>query len=161
MLDWLTAATTAAIYLQLLLGAVMRHTGAGLAIPDFPLAFGRVVPEITSFTVGIHFAHRVGAAIVSVLVLATAARIAVAYRDDPGWLLLSLLLVLLLVVQVTLGASIVWTRKAVLPTTAHDEDRSLGHKGRQTLEERTLAVNRVEPFGIALREAQQPRRGHA
>jgi cytochrome c oxidase assembly protein subunit 15 len=119
ILDWLTAATTAAIYLQLLLGAVMRHTGAGLAIPDFPLAFGRVVPEITSFTVGIHFAHRVGAAIVSVLVLATAARIAVAYRDDPGWLLLSLLLVLLLVVQVTLGASIVWTRKAVLPTTAH------------------------------------------
>jgi len=24
------------IYVQILLGATMRHTGAGLAIPDFP-----------------------------------------------------------------------------------------------------------------------------
>ena len=29
-------ATTALIYLQILVGATMRHTGAGLAIPDFP-----------------------------------------------------------------------------------------------------------------------------
>jgi heme a synthase len=119
VLDWLTAATTGAVYLQLLLGVVVRHTGAGLAIPDFPLAFGRVIPEITSFMVGIHFAHRVGAAIVSLLVLATAARIVFTYRDDGGWLLLAVLLVLLLILQVTLGATIVWTRKAVLPTTAH------------------------------------------
>ena len=40
------------IFLQLLVGAVMRHTKAGLAIPDFPLAFGRVVPPLTSFAVG-------------------------------------------------------------------------------------------------------------
>ena len=33
------------IYGQILLGATMRHTGAGLAIPDFPLAFGRLVPR--------------------------------------------------------------------------------------------------------------------
>ena len=33
-------AATAVIYLQLLLGALMRHLDAGLAIPDFPLAFG-------------------------------------------------------------------------------------------------------------------------
>ena len=119
VLHWLTVATTGAVYLQLLLGAVVRHTGAGLAIPDFPLAFGRIVPEITSFMVGIHFAHRVGAAIVSLLVLATAARIVFAYGDDRAWLLLAALLVLFVVLQVTLGATIVWTRKAVLPTTAH------------------------------------------
>jgi cytochrome c oxidase assembly protein subunit 15 len=118
VLDWLTVATTATVYLQLLLGAVVRHTGAGLAIPDFPLAFGRVVPEITSFAVGIHFAHRVGAAIVSVLVVATAARIVFVHRYGE-WLLLAVLLVLLLALQVTLGATIVWTHKAVLPTTAH------------------------------------------
>jgi heme a synthase len=119
ILDSLTAATTAAVYGQLLLGAVMRHTGAGLAIPDFPLAFGRVVPQIASFTVGIHFAHRVGAVVVAALVLATAARTVLLHREDSRRVRPALLLVLLLVLQVTLGASIIWRRKAVLPTTAH------------------------------------------
>ena len=32
--------TTTLIYVQILLGATMRHSGAGLAIPDFPLMFG-------------------------------------------------------------------------------------------------------------------------
>ena len=67
-----TVAATAAIYVQILLGAVMRHTGAGLAIPDFPLAFGGLVPSASEFArpgVPIHFAHRVGAAVVTVLVL--------------------------------------------------------------------------------------------
>src|SRR5438874_9107420 len=30
------------VYGQILLGALMRHLGAGLAIPDFPLSFGHV-----------------------------------------------------------------------------------------------------------------------
>src|SRR5688500_8952540 len=34
------AVATAAVFGQLFLGALMRHTGAGLAIPDFPLALG-------------------------------------------------------------------------------------------------------------------------
>ncbi len=119
VLDSLTAVTAAAVYAQLLLGAVMRHTGAGLAIPDFPLAFGRVVPEIASFTIGIHFAHRIGAVVVATLVLTTAARSLLLHRKDSRRMSPALLLVFLLVLQVTLGASIIWTRKAVLPTTAH------------------------------------------
>ena len=115
----LTVATTGAVYLQLLLGAVMRHSGAGLAIPDFPLAYGRIVPEIGSFAVGIHFAHRAGALLVALLVLATAARAFQARRADPRRTRLALLLVLLLGIQLTLGATIIWSRKAVLPTTAH------------------------------------------
>src|SRR5262249_34122858 len=38
----LAAFTTALVFVQLILGALMRHMGAGLAIPDFPLAFGRL-----------------------------------------------------------------------------------------------------------------------
>ena len=34
----LTLFTTGAIYIQLILGALMRHSNAGLAVPDFPLA---------------------------------------------------------------------------------------------------------------------------
>src|SRR5688572_30338263 len=39
-LQWVAAATTGTIYLQIVVGATMRHLDAGLAIPDFPLAFG-------------------------------------------------------------------------------------------------------------------------
>jgi len=114
----LSVTTTAAVYGQLLLGAVMRHTGSGLAIPDFPLAFGHVVPDITSFAVGIHFAHRVGAVVVAALVLATASRILGA-SDDRRSRRAAILLVVLLGAQLALGATIIWSRKAVLPTTAH------------------------------------------
>src|SRR5437867_4522558 len=37
--------TTAVIYLQILIGAAMRHTDAGLAIPDLPLMFAGVIPD--------------------------------------------------------------------------------------------------------------------
>src|ERR1041385_4583433 len=67
--------TTAAIFVQILIGAVMRHTGAGLAIPDFPLMFGHVVPDRWSAKIAVHFAHRIGALIVALSVVSTAAYI--------------------------------------------------------------------------------------
>lgn len=115
----LAAAATGAIYVQLLLGAVMRHTGSGLAIPDFPLAYGHLVPDLESFPVAIHFAHRVGALVVATLIGAAALRVRGLHRDDPQLGRPALLLVALVVVQITLGASIIWSRRAVLPTTAH------------------------------------------
>ena len=48
----MAAWTGAAVFLQLLIGAVMRHNKAGLAIPDFPLALGRIVPPLTAFPGG-------------------------------------------------------------------------------------------------------------
>ena len=62
-----TLATTATvlIYAQILVGATMRHTGAGLAIPDFPLMFGHVIPDHWSSAIAIHFTHRVGALLVT------------------------------------------------------------------------------------------------
>jgi heme a synthase len=111
------AATVSAVFLQLLLGAVMRHTHAGLAIPDFPLALGRVVPPLASFPVAIHFAHRVGAVVVAAFVAGCVLRAFASGR--PGLEKTSLLLALLVAVQITLGAFTVLTRKAVPVTTAH------------------------------------------
>jgi heme a synthase len=37
---------TTVVFVQLVLGATMRQRGAGLAIPDFPLALGHVVPPL-------------------------------------------------------------------------------------------------------------------
>jgi cytochrome c oxidase assembly protein subunit 15 len=119
VLRFLAPATTAAIYLQLLIGAVMRHTGSGLAIPDFPLAFGGIVPPLDSPAVAIHFAHRVGAAIVSALVISTVSAVFVRHRDRPELLRPAALLLPLLALQITLGAFTIWTQKAVFPTTAH------------------------------------------
>src|SRR6185436_3118500 len=60
--------TTVLIYVQILIGATMRHSGAGLAIPDFPLMFGGVFPDRWDAGIAVHFAHRVGALIVTTAV---------------------------------------------------------------------------------------------
>ena len=64
MLRRVATATTGAIYAQILVGAVMRHSDAGLAIPDFPWMFGHVIPDHWDPKIAVHFAHRVGALIV-------------------------------------------------------------------------------------------------
>jgi len=115
----LAAVTAGVAYLQILVGALVRHGGAGLAIPDFPLSFGRLVPPITSPLVLYAYAHRVGAVMVSVCALWTAGRILRRHASIPGLMWPALLLVALLAFQIFLGAAIIWTRKAVMPTTTH------------------------------------------
>src|SRR6266496_5385381 len=46
--------TTVLIYCQILVGATMRHTGAGLAIPDFPLMFGGMLPDHWDPKIAVH-----------------------------------------------------------------------------------------------------------
>ncbi len=111
--------TTIFVYAQILIGAVMRHMGAGLAIPDFPLSFGHIVPPVFPTPVAINFAHRVGALLVATLVTLTVVRVLRFHRDQPELFRISLLLGGLLVVQLGLGATTVWSMRAVIPTTAH------------------------------------------
>ncbi len=115
----LAAVTVGVVYVQILIGALMRHSGAGLAIPDFPLSFGRLVPPLESPLVLYAYAHRVGALAVSACVLWTAGRILRRHGDDPLLARPALILVALLAFQIFLGAAIIWTRKAVMPTTTH------------------------------------------
>jgi cytochrome c oxidase assembly protein subunit 15 len=105
------------VYVQLFLGALMRHLDAGLAIPDFPLAFGQLVPPLTDPRVIVHFAHRLGAIAV---VIAMARLVYCAHRSgEVRFVRPARLLALLVLVQASLGASVIWTGKAVYPTTAH------------------------------------------
>lgn len=134
----LAVGTTAVIFMQLILGGLMRHTASGLAIPDFPLSYGHVLPPfdagalpaineyrlgwdlpaVTMSQIWIHFAHRIGAMLVVVTVLMNISHILTTYKDsklrEPALLLLTLL-----VVQVLLGALTVWTGKGVETATAH------------------------------------------
>jgi cytochrome c oxidase assembly protein subunit 15 len=115
----LTLATVVVVYGQILLGALVRHSGAGLAIPDFPLAYGRLVPPLDSPLVALHFAHRVGALITTGFIAATVWRVLRVAGAAPALRRPALLLVVLVAWQVFLGALTVWSRKAVVPTTLH------------------------------------------
>ncbi len=113
----IAAATAGVVFVQLLVGAVMRHTKSGLAIPDFPLALGRIVPPLDAFPVAIAFAHRIGALCVAGLVAASVVR---AFRSGrPGLRKAAAWLGALVAVQVTLGALTVLSKKDVVLTTAH------------------------------------------
>ena len=115
----LASVTVALVYLQILLGATMRHTGAGLAIPDFPLAFGHVIPPLWSAPIAVHFAHRAGAVIVAGAILATALHVRRHHRGRRGLPGPAALLVLLVLVQATLGALVVLSRLQPVLNTAH------------------------------------------
>src|SRR5882672_9479324 len=49
---------TVLIFIQLLIAATMRHQHAGLAIPDFPLAYGKIWPDTSAEAVAGYNAHR-------------------------------------------------------------------------------------------------------
>jgi cytochrome c oxidase assembly protein subunit 15 len=126
----LSAACGFAIYFQLILGAAMRHYDAGLAIPDFPLNYGHVLPPtnlstlnaanqqriaidlapVTLAQIWLHFAHRVGAAIVTILL---AALIVIVLRNENDRALRrpAIYLVGLIIAQITLGILTVLLRK--------------------------------------------------
>jgi cytochrome c oxidase assembly protein subunit 15 len=131
---------TILIFLQLTLGATMRHQHAGLAIPDFPTAYGKIWPDtsadavarynaeriettnvnpITAFQIVLQMIHRV----VAFLILAGVAAAAwLAWKrlggKDP-LAKLAFFWLALIFAQVTLGAATIWTNKAADIATAH------------------------------------------
>ena len=115
----LAATTTVLIYCQILLGATMRHIEAGMAIPDFPLAFGQLVPPVWNAGVAVHFAHRMGAIFVTVAILATAGHVWFHHRNRRELVRPATLLALFVATQVTLGAFVIWSGLQPIVNTAH------------------------------------------
>jgi cytochrome c oxidase assembly protein subunit 15 len=111
--------TVGAMLLELFLGATVRHNAAGLAIPDFPLAYGRIIPPLSAFPIVIHFLHRVGALLVIVAVVVTLMEAVRRHGEEPLLIRPALLMGGLLVLQLALGAVVIWSRLAVPLTTLH------------------------------------------
>ncbi|HKR65334.1 MAG TPA: COX15/CtaA family protein [Thermoanaerobaculia bacterium] len=109
---------TTLVYLQILAGALMRHMGAGLAIPDFPLSFGRLVPHFASANVAVAFLHRAGGFLVAAAVIAMAVRLLRYERDHPLRALAHLLL-LVVATQILLGGYVIWSGKHPIITSMH------------------------------------------
>jgi cytochrome c oxidase assembly protein subunit 15 len=137
--------TVLLILTQLVIGAVMRHNNAGLAIPDLPLAYGRLIPptdpaelpalnaerarillveknvpypgQTTLEGIWLHFGHRVGAVVVSIAVISL---LAAAFRlrsfvSIVLWSVVSWLLV----GQFTLGVLTVYFGKPAEVASLH------------------------------------------
>jgi len=107
------------IYAQILIGAVMRHSDAGLAIPDFPWMFGHLIPDHWDPKIAVHFAHRVGALIVVLSVIATSAHIWYHHPKRSELTRPASLMLLLVASQVTLGALTVLSRRDVWINSVH------------------------------------------
>lgn len=119
LLRILASTTTVAIYIQILIGATMRHTDAGLAIPDFPLVFGGFVPPEWTTRIAVHYAHRVGALIAASALLATAGHIWHHHRSRPELTGPATIAALLVLLQIALGGLTVLSGRAVSINTAH------------------------------------------
>lgn len=108
----------ALVYAQILAGALMRHLGAGMAIPDFPLSFGRIVPEFVSTAIAVNYAHRVGGVMVFLAVIAMFAHLRRFHADHPLRHIANFLLVFV-TAQVLLGGYTVWSGKQPHITSLH------------------------------------------
>jgi cytochrome c oxidase assembly protein subunit 15 len=139
-LRWLILSATLLILAQLMLGATMRHQHAGLAVPDFPLAYGRAWPSldtaaidqvnrmrldvrdykpITAFQIELHMAHRLVAYTVFGLVIAAAWTARRQHGKASGLAKWTLAWAALICAQALLGAATVWSNKAADVATAH------------------------------------------
>jgi cytochrome c oxidase assembly protein subunit 15 len=152
----------ALIYLQLILGAVMRHTGSGLAIPDFPTMGGEWMPSFTptvldrindwrfemnldavrGVQVFYHFIHRVGAVILIFCVLGLNMLGWRRYRHHAPIFRTLMTLNFFLASQILLGIFTVITAKQPLLTSLHVVT------GAATLGVTVLLFLRSAPIGL-------------
>jgi heme a synthase len=127
------------IFCQLMIGATMRHEHAGLSINDFPLAYGQAWPKVdpasveaynlarlahneiptSALYINMQMAHRVGAVLITVAILAAAAAIWLTPGVAPILRRWSAVWVFLVFLQFALGAFTIWTNKAADVATTH------------------------------------------
>ena len=115
----LAGATTLLVYGQILLGAAIRHTGAGLACPDFPLCNGALLPDLSPPGVALHMTHRVGAILVVCAVVYLADRTWALYPDIPELRRPAIAALFFVGFQALLGTLSVLSGLSVGTTTAH------------------------------------------
>jgi cytochrome c oxidase assembly protein subunit 15 len=132
-------AATVAIYVQLALGATMRHQHKDLAILDFPTANGAWIPDTSStalakinawrdaralsdvdtFQIWLQMSHRILAVLIGLAVIAFCVRVLRGASQVNALRRLSILWVVLFFLQFILGAWTIWSNKAADVATTH------------------------------------------
>jgi cytochrome c oxidase assembly protein subunit 15 len=132
--------TTILIFGQLIVAATMRQQHAGLSIPDFPLAYGKIWPDtsaaavqsynehrmnviaenpITAFQIILQMLHRLVALAIFVLVVVNAWQAERRLGKKDSLAKLALFWAGLIIFQTLLGAATIWSNKAADVATAH------------------------------------------
>jgi len=105
---------------QILLGALMRHAGAGLAISTFPLTeTGGLLPAHWTAPVTLHWLHRAGAVVVTIVLAIFLGKLLGTpntRRALGGW---AGSIGVLLALQIFLGAATVWSHKNPVMASTH------------------------------------------
>ena len=117
----LSVVLTLLIIAQLVIGSIVRHRGAGLAIPYFPFstASGSLLPISWNWAVTVHFVHRSMAVVISGVLVVWAWRLFRSSSATVAMKTLGWLAVALLCGQIVLGAEIIWSLRAPIQTTLH------------------------------------------
>ncbi|HZS17929.1 MAG TPA: COX15/CtaA family protein [Candidatus Udaeobacter sp.] len=132
-------AITITIYVQLALGATMRHQHRDLSILDFPTANGAWIPDtsaaalakinawrdarglsdVDAFQIWLQMIHRFVALLIAIGVIAFCSRVWRDARQISALKRLSIWWLVFLFTQITLGAWTIWSNKAADVATSH------------------------------------------
>jgi len=140
----LTLFAAVTIFLQLAFGALLRHTYSGLAVPDFPLAYGQLLPSLSpealmnynqmlindgikwhgdrpveAYQIVIHLIHRFWAYVVAATVIVAGYKIANATFLPAVIRRNGKVMIVAVLLQFLLGILTVLSKKEVVITTAH------------------------------------------
>jgi cytochrome c oxidase assembly protein subunit 15 len=109
------------LIVQLVVGAILRHRGAGLAIPYFPYASptGSLLPVAWNWATALNFGHRAGALLIFALIFGWLLDLWRSPHAMPVLRRFALAAFILVNIQVALGAGIVWSARAPIETTLH------------------------------------------
>jgi cytochrome c oxidase assembly protein subunit 15 len=138
------AALVLALFVQLILGAMMRHSmkdlGSGLAVPDFPRAYGQWTPSLSDSSIEqynydrrttynmapvakrqivYHMLHRFWALVVTGVCLTTSLLVLKRHPRIPALTRPAVLLLVLLASQWLLGAFTIWSGRNPLIASSH------------------------------------------
>ena len=113
----LAAAAAAATLILILIGSYVANSGASLVYPDWPLFNGRLVTEGGRLA-NLHYAHRLMAVVVGLMVLAVVAHVWRKERRPVIVAVVSAALVLY-IAEVLVGASNIWFSLATWARIAH------------------------------------------
>jgi heme A synthase len=116
---WVLVAT-ATVFAQIVLGALVRHTGAALACIDLPLCGGQVLPpDGAPLPLFVHMIHRIGGVVAGLVVIASSIAIYRAARGQRAVRRLALAAPIVVALQFTLGVLTVYTLRDTPVAVAH------------------------------------------
>lgn len=124
----LAVVTTVATFVLVALGGAVRATDSGLACPDWPFCYGKIIPRqadippetgYTLWNVWLEHSHRLVASVVGLLVLVLAVWAAARFRDRRDLLWPALVALVVVCLQGALGAFVVLRQLLAELVTAH------------------------------------------